>query len=283
MGTALGITLLTLVLLAGGAIAAPVEEWNRTYSNAEFNDVQQTSDDGYILAGYKSSNESGLIGAYLIKIDTRGNEQWDRILGKDIIVSSLEQTTDRGYILIGSKYIHGDFGSKDFAVAIKTDASGNEEWNRSFDENIDEFNLVLGRFNSVQQTSDSGYILAESATRDSPYGMVIKIDSSGNTEWFRKSNNLQGLLLLQTPDSGYLFAKPGWIIKFDALGNEQWNRTFSIKKEYFIFSMILADDGYILAGSTSSPGRYDALLIKTDVNGNELWVKTFGGMNDDRF
>ncbi len=128
------IALPVIPLLALSAGAVPSEKWNRTYSNALFYDVQQTRDDGYILAGMTRSFESS---AYL----------------------------------------------------IKTDASGNEEWNRSFDENIDKFDSVRGGFNSVQQTSDNGSILAETASYDnsySYYARIIKIDSSGNTEWIRK-------------------------------------------------------------------------------------------------
>jgi hypothetical protein len=40
-------------------------------------------------------------------------------------------------------------------------------------------------------------------------------------------------------------------------------------------------DGFILAGRRLSYGGSDALLIKTDSNGNELWRKTFGGDRDD--
>lgn len=287
----LEIVVVTVLFLAGSAGADPVEEWNRTYGNRVIYDVQQTPDDGYILTAIQTS---GLVGAHLIKTEGRGNEVWDRELGEDIIVYALEQTADGGYMLVGSKSIYGDYGSKDFAVAIKTDASGNEEWNRSFNENIDEFDLVRGGFNSVQQTTDSGYILAETASRDgSYYARVIKIDPGGNTEWCRQFQKSYQALVLQTPDRGYLFATArenstskdydAMLIKLDADGNHQWNRTFSGKNGYYISSMVLTDDGYALAGSLYSSGRSDAWLIKTDGNGNDLWVKTFGGTNDDGF
>jgi len=47
----------------------------------------------------------------------------------------------------------------------------------------------------------------------------------------------------------------------------------------------VVDDGYVIGGHTDSfgAGARDLLLLKIDLNGNELWWNTFGGAKDDVF
>ena len=261
------------------------EQWNKTFGGEmsdRANSVQQTSDGGYILAGYADSGN-----AWLIKTDAYGNENWDKkfILngGADEAYSAM-QTSDGGYILAGEVYT----SSEGFqAWLIKTDSNGNEQWNKTFGGN----NIDWAK--SVQQTSDGGYILAgmtQSYGSSGGCAWLIKTDLNGNEQW---NKTLSGGLVdkanfvKQTLDEGYILAGgvgyDAWLSKTDSNGNEQWNKTFIFELMEEAYSVQqTSDNGYILTGLTSTGTNYYSWLIKTNTNGNQEWNKTFGFTGSDK-
>ena len=115
--------------------------------------VVQTSDGGYALAGITSSIGAGDYDMWLVKIDASGNMEWNQTYGGTEAESCLSvvQTSDGGYILAGST---NPTNTNDDVYLIKTDASGNSMWTKSYGGGNDDYGQ------SVQQTSDGGYIIA---------------------------------------------------------------------------------------------------------------------------
>jgi len=267
--------------------------WTKTFGGNEVERgtcVQQTTDGGYIITGYTGSYGSGSLDVWLIKTDANGNETWNQTFGgySSDIGSSVQQTIDGGYIIVGNTY---SFGTGDTDIwLIKTNSNGSEMWNQTFGGVQSDY------ASTVLQTTDGGYIIAGSTDN---FGSgdrdvwLIKTDNFGNETW---NQTFGGTLsdaansLVKTEDDGYIIAGSTesfgagasdiWLIKTDINGNEIWNQTYGGTLADMACSVQLtADGGYILSGMTSSLGDEDgdAWLIKTDGNGNEIWNQAYGG------
>jgi len=201
----------------------------------------------------------------------------------------IQQTTDGGYIVTGDTYKNP---SNDLDIFLmKLDASGNEEWFKTFGGTTTE------ESKSVCQTNDGGYIITGWTGSYSSYKMiVIKTDSIGNEEWNKVWNTTSlsdGLDVKQTPDEGFIIAAEGgsgsnldaWIVKIDKDGNEEWNKYFGGYHHDIFFAVELTpDNGFIFLGFTRSYNVIeirDYYLVKTDSLGNEEWSKTYNGIGGD--
>jgi hypothetical protein len=283
---------LVIVLWASSVYALyPQTVWTRTYGGGfseSGSSVEQTSDGGYIIAGYKEYVAD--YDVYLIKTDASGDTVWTRTYGgtSPEFGNSVEQTSDGGYIIAGST---GSFGAGDFdAYLVKTDASGDTVWTRAYGGTGQDHGV------SVQQTTDGGYIIAghtESFGAGDFDAYLIKTDAGGDTVWTRTYGGTgceYGNSVEQTSDGGYIiagdtdsFGAGSWdvyLTKTDASGDTVWTRTYGGTGEDRGYSVQqTSDGGYIVAGETTSFGAdsIDVCLMKTDACGDTVWTRTYGG------
>ena len=208
------------------------ELWNQTYGGSSDDraySVQQTTDGGYIIAGYTSSYGVGGYDFWLVKTDAYGNEQWNQTYGgsSDDRAYSVQQTMDGGYIIAGYTLSYGA-GSWDFWL-VKTDAYGDEQWDQTYGGGSEDV------AHSVQQTTDGGYIIAG---HTSSYGVgnydfwLVKTNAYGNEQWNQTyGGNVTDVAhsVQQNIDGGYIIAGytssygaggyDFWLVKTDAYGN----------------------------------------------------------------
>ena len=209
------------------------QEWDQTYGILFNSDVgysvQQTNDGGYIITGYTyPSPPQFQKDVFLIKINGNGEEEWSQTFGEDYedVGYSVQQTTDGGYIITGTKTNQENF-SYDIYV-IKTNNIGEEEWSQTFGGEYSDMGY------SVQITTDDNYIIGgytEPYQKDKEDVILIKIDNEGNELWSQtygeEDIDERGQSIQQTSDGGYIITgfkqfisnTEVYLIKTDSEGN----------------------------------------------------------------
>jgi hypothetical protein len=187
--------------------------------------INLTSDGGYIVTGHKELYGSGSSDVFLIKTDNLGNVLFAKSYGgvNDEKGTSVQQTSDGGYIVTGTTESFGNTG-KDIYL-IKTDSIGNTLWTRTLGGVNDEDGT------SVHQTWDGGYIICGSTNSFGAGNYdtyLIKTDSAGETVWSRTFGSAgadYANSVKQTADRGFVLTgskqemdSDVYIIKTDSVG-----------------------------------------------------------------
>ncbi|MDH5466520.1 MAG: hypothetical protein OEY25_03790 [Candidatus Aminicenantes bacterium] len=286
-------------------------EWQYTYGGSQddsFHSIQQTSDGGYIAAGDTVSFGEGSNDIWVLKLFSTGDIEWQYTYGSisSDYASSIQQTSDGGYIVAGSSESFGDIDS-DFWI-LKLDSNGDIEWQYVYGAIQDD------SFHSIQQTSDGGYIVAGDTLSfgdGSDDIWVLKLFSTGEIEWQRAYGGDGGdyaRSIQQTSDGGYVVAGytssfgmgsvDFWILKLNSSGEIEWQRAYGGSNgDYAQSIQQTSDGGYVIAGHTWSFGIHyddffiiklypdgdidsscgligtsDALIINTDVTLNNTFI-----------
>jgi hypothetical protein len=293
----------TLVLPAMGnvdnfeykAYPTPIgDTWYTTFGGNEHDNarwIDITSDGNYIIVGYTESFGIGGQDIWLIKVDSEGNEIWNKTFGGsgDERPISVQETTDLGFMIAGHTNSYGQ-GNYDVWL-IKTDIDGNKEWDKTY--GTEKYEILHHGI----QISD-GFLLVgdyEFLGKNEQQAMIIKTDLDGNEVWIKKygSSNTDemGHRIRVTSDGDYIvtgytgsYTSQGlldvWLFKTDSDGNMLWNKTVSGSGvDYGLGIIETSDYGYLISGLTNSYGAGfdDAWLIKTDSNGDIIWKNTYGG------
>ena len=277
--------------------------WEETYGGIDGDggySVQQTSEGGYIIAGYTESFGSGASDIYVIKTDADGDILWTKTFGgvNNEYSWEVQETVDNGFTIVGNTNSFG-IGAPDSSniYCIKIDANGDTVWTKIYG------GLASEEGHSVQQTIDGGYIIAGWTASHGAGGCdvyLIKTDANGDTLWTKTYGGIlndQSLSVRQTSDSGYVVVgrtmsfgaglNDVYLIKTNSIGDTLWTRTYGGSYNDAGYSVQqTTDGGYIITGGTysfgvGSPNHSNVYLIKTDIDGDTLWTKTYDEVDYD--
>ncbi len=287
--------------------------------------IQQTTDGGYIVAGYSESTDGDVSGNYggsdfwIIKLTATGDTIWTRCYGGsgDDYANTIQQTTDGGYIVAGYSMsfngdVHGNHGGYRDAWLLKLTATGDTAWTRCYGGSGGDY------ANTIQQTTDGGYIMAGASystdgdvtgNHGSNDYWVLKLTATGDTVWtkcYGGSDSDNAYAIQQTTDGGYIVAGSSrstdgdvienhgaadfWIIKLTATGDTVWTKCYGGSGDDVPTAIQQSSDGgYIVAGfSLSSDGDVhgnhgviDYWISKLTATGDTVWTKCYGGFGED--
>lgn len=300
-----------------------VLEWQKSFGGSNYEyafSIEQTSDNGYIIAGYTASNNGnitlnrGVTDYWIVKLSMTGILQWQKTYGGSSIdySYSIKQTSDGGYILLGETLSNDgnvslNHGSFDLWV-LKLSSTGIIQWSKTYGGSGGDY------ASKIITTSDGGYIIAGNTYsndgdvtgyhQEKDY-WIVKINSIGTIQWQKTlgGTNWDNLNeIIQTSDGGYIgvgqsmsndgdhlspTTSQGWVVKLSSIGVLQWEKTIGNNYVLGLTSVKEKSTGeYIIAGCInydiySSPISQNYWITKINNSGTIQWEKMFGGSDID--
>ncbi len=265
-------------------------EWQKTFggTNAEeAYSMKRTADNGYVIAGYTSSNDGDVVGnhgaldCWIVKIDSAGNKEWANTIGGTGIdvAYDIVQTSQGDYLFCGVSSssdgdVPGNAGGGDFLV-VRLNSGGGIKWVQTFGGSGTEeaYSIIETNGGGIlvagYTTSNDGDVSGNNGARDF---WILKLNPSGNFSWQRcqggTGDDVAHSVMQDLDDrflaAGYSESNDGdvggnrggrdyWMTCFDAPGIIAWERNFggSGDEEASKLRQTL-DGGFIMCGYTES-------------------------------
>jgi hypothetical protein len=256
-------------------------------------DIVQTPDGGYAIAGYTNSAPAGYYDALLIRLNSSGDTLWTKRYGNSGFddANTLVMHPDGGFVL-GGQSSNGAAGLDMYMVRVNS--NGDVLWSKKFGTNSTD------NIEHIIRQSDGNYIIAGGTDDLSGLGgndgSLVKTDSGGTVLWSKKyGGNSQddfhqvyqtgggNFILSGTSRSSGPLGPNMWLFKTNSSGDSLWSRTFGGDNHDHGYSAVqTADGGYIFAGYSGSFGfnAEDAYVVKTDNAGNIGDFLTYATVSD---
>ncbi len=224
----------------------------------------------YVVGGLRKSNLDSLSRITIVKIDSFGEKLWEKIfriranLGK----ISMQSLAQGGYIIVGAQMVDPLFHRP---FLLKLSASGDSLWYRTHDDSISWWD------SHVTETDEKEYMIFATKINRTYHRnfLIMKTSSQGQIIWRKIIGesilDLSAKALIKDYDNTYLLAGTyaGKILltRIDENGNVLWQK--SLLEGYHCNDVVVTGDGgYAITGFRAISRDFDAILIKTDHDGN---------------
>ena len=129
--------------------------WTKTYGGTNYDygrSVDQTSDEGFVIAGDTRSFGVGQFDFYLLRTDSAGDTLWTKTYVGTAFDQgySVNQTNDNGFIIAGATDSSNMFS---YVYLIRTNTMGEIEWTKTCGGSKEDMGLCC------QQTTDGGFVV----------------------------------------------------------------------------------------------------------------------------
>jgi len=197
--------------------------------------------DGYLITGYTTSTKQDALDkdVYLLKLDFDGDLLWSRTYGGPLTdVGTALCVLNDGYAICGFTESSGA-GETDIYL-LRTDFDGEEKWSKTFGGELTDM------------------------------GSAVMADPNGGLVVGGTTNSVTG-------NSDY------YLIKTDADGNQLWANPYYPTGEHGhgfdwgSHACAAPGGGWYAVGFSDCDDLMNAYVVKVDADGNQLWVKSFGG------
>ncbi|MFX1363919.1 MAG: SBBP repeat-containing protein [Promethearchaeota archaeon] len=277
-------------------------QWNRTFGGDGWDsgyDIALDSNNNIYLAGRIDLSEEpwdSNTDLILVKYNSLGEFQWNKTCGGEgedtylgMTLDSVDNIYITGYV---SNISDGDYPD---LVVFKYNHLGNHLWNRTWGEHGEDYGLDI-----VLDSSGNIYLTGQSFDESSGANIcLLKYNNLGEFQWKKTWNKsikheygtgialdsseniyITGITLVDSyPNYDMVF------LKYNASGALVWNRTWG--KKYFDALLDIAidsEDNIYLAGivNYSTAKLYDFCLMQFNINGEQQFNHTWGGIKNDQ-
>lgn len=270
------------------------KEWSNSYGGRDndfVSDLISTSDNNLVMVGGSRSFTNRQNDVYVVKTTSQGSVIWSKNYGTTEVESghNIYQTTDNDFIITAnsSLLVH--------SYILKISSDGELIW--SDIDNSTAHNTI----SSVLEMEDNTVLFGGTTLKDNEIIIELsKRNRLGEVIWKKEISNLGNILfddyylrstLIKASNGNLIMASNSSsygsdidLYEIDTSGNLIWSKRYEgPQSDRFNALIDLGSDGYLLVGETSSYGigDFDILLIKVNLDGEEIWKKTYGGQFTD--